>query len=149
MESSLLPWHWWALGGVLMILEALLPGFVLIWLGVAAVITGGALWLWPALALPVQLVLFALSAAGSVLAWFTWRRRHPPANIAPGLNQRTTGLIGAQFDLIEPIHLGRGKIRVGDTVWLVAGPDLPRRSKVRVTGSDGSILTVEPVENSG
>jgi membrane protein implicated in regulation of membrane protease activity len=148
VETVLLPWHWWAFGGVLMILEALLPGFVLIWLGVAAVITGGALWLWPALSLPAQLMLFALAAVGSVFAWFTWRRRNPPSNLSPTLNRRAATLVGAQFDLIEPMHLGRGKIRVGDTVWLVTGPDLPKGASVRVTGADSSILRVEPVAST-
>ncbi len=35
-------------------------------------------------------------------------------------------------------------IRVGDSVWLVSGPDLPAGAPVRVTGQDGVLLLVEP-----
>jgi hypothetical protein len=36
-----------------------------------------------------------------------------------------------------------GKVRLGDTVWRVSGPDLGIRQKVRVIGTNGTILIVE------
>ncbi len=38
--AELGPWAWWVLGIVLLILEVLLPGVFLIWIGIAAIITG-------------------------------------------------------------------------------------------------------------
>lgn len=139
------PWQWWLLGGALVVLEALAPGFVLIWVGLAALATGGLLWLFPAMSVPAQLVAFALISAGTVLGWFTMRRGKDNGEIPNGLNQRTASLIGAQFELSEPIHNGRGRIRVGDSVWSVSGPDLPVASRVRVVGADGVVLRVELV----
>ena len=40
-------WHWWALGGALAIIEAFVPGFVFLWLGIAAGLVGSLLWVWP------------------------------------------------------------------------------------------------------
>lgn len=48
------------------------------------------------------------------------------------------------------VHVaGRGKIKAGDSLWLVSGPDLPAGSQVRVTGQDGVVLRVEPVDDEG
>ena len=38
-------WHWLALGALLLLLEVVTPGFVFIWLAVAAGLTGVVLWL--------------------------------------------------------------------------------------------------------
>ena len=47
--------------------------------------------------------------------------------------------------LSEPIEQGSGRVKVDDSVWRVTGPDAPAGTKVRVTGGDGAVLTVEPV----
>ena len=46
--------------------------------------------------------------------------------------------------LIEPIVQGSGKAKLGDGFWKVCGPDLPAGARVRVTGVNGTILTVIP-----
>ena len=40
---------------------------------------------------------------------------------------------------------GRGRVNLDDTYWKVIGPDLPAGTRVKVIGSDGRQLTVEPV----
>jgi inner membrane protein len=45
--------------------------------------------------------------------------------------------------VVEPIEGGRGKVRVGDTIWPAEGPDLPAGSHVRVTAANGTVLQVE------
>lgn len=40
---------------------------------------------------------------------------------------------------------GRGRLKVDDTIWLVAGPDLPVGTHVRIIGADNTVLRVEPV----
>ena len=44
-------WHWFALGGGLLLLEMLTPGVVFLWLALAAGIAGALLWLAPGLTL--------------------------------------------------------------------------------------------------
>ena len=41
-------------------------------------------------------------------------------------------MIGRTATLTEPITEGRGRIRIGDTMWRVSGPDLPAGARVRV-----------------
>ena len=38
---------------------------------------------------------------------------------------------------------GRGKVRLGDTLWAADGPDCPAGTRVRVTGAAGTVLLVE------
>ena len=45
----------------------------------------------------------------------------------------------------EAIEGGRGKVRVGDTLWPVEGPDLPVGAHVTVTGTRGTALLVQRV----
>ena len=60
-------WHWWALGGTLAIVEAFLPGFVFLWLGIAAGLVGCLLWLWPGIGLDYQVLIFAALSVASVV----------------------------------------------------------------------------------
>jgi membrane protein implicated in regulation of membrane protease activity len=43
----------------------------------------------------------------------------------------------------EAIAHGRGRVRIGDTLWLVEGPDAPAGAQVRVTAAEGAVLQVE------
>ncbi|MBY0298700.1 MAG: NfeD family protein [Methylobacterium sp.] len=129
-------WAWILLGLALAAGELALPGVFLIWLGLGALCTGLAT---AALGLPWQgqvLAFAALSAAAS-LAGQRLSRRSPEL-----LHRRGHDLVGTVVVLDAPISDGIGRIRVGDSVWRVTGPDLPAGTRVRVTGLDGATLTV-------
>jgi inner membrane protein len=134
-------WHWWALGFALLIAEVLLPSTFCLWLGIAAFVTGAVVWLLPALGGASAVSLFAVLAVAAVGAWFRFRPRagNVPDN---GLNQRGRQYVGQTLVLVEPIVEGFGKARVEDTVWRVAGPDLPAGQRVRVVAVDGATLHV-------
>lgn len=146
--NSLGAWSWWIVGIVLLVLELLVPGVFLIWIGAAAVVVGAlslalwdsAFWGWH-----VQLLLFAVL---SVLFAVVGRRIYNGKGAKtdePWLNRRGESLIGRTATLSEPILEGRGRIKLDDTMWSVMGPDLPVGSRVRVIASSGRDLTVEPV----
>lgn len=131
------------LAAVLLALEMLAPGIFLMWFGFAAAATGlivfryDIVWQW-------QLIWFCgLSLAATLLA-NRYLRQHPLESDQPLLNKRAAQLIGQSFDLAEPIENGRGSIRVGDTIWRVEGPELPKGAHIRIVGTDGSVLKVEP-----
>ncbi|UXN74809.1 NfeD family protein [Devosia sp. A8/3-2] len=67
------------------------------------------------------------------------------ANDSPYLNRRADRYIGREAVLEQPIIGGFGRIVLGDSVWRVAGPDLPAGARVRIVGSDGAVLKVEPI----
>jgi hypothetical protein len=133
----------WLVGGLaLCAAETLAPGAFLIWIGVAAVLVGGVEWLYP-LALEPALLLFAALVVALVLIG-----RRVYGSLDSGAPQlplsRAHALIGKEFYLEEAIERGYGRIKVGDSVWRVAGPDLPKGAKVRVAAvEDGAEVRVE------
>ena len=71
----------------------------------------------------------------------------PAVTDQPTLNRRGEQYAGRLLTLVEPIDNGYGVVRVDDTRWRVRGPALPAGEVVRVIGTDGMTLLVEPVED--
>jgi membrane protein implicated in regulation of membrane protease activity len=141
-------WHWFVLGVGLAAIEVLAPGTFLLWLGIAAGVVGVVLLIVPDLGWEWQLALFAILSVVSVLIGRYVMRRFAAPTDESGLNRRGEQFVGRVFVLAEPIENGRGAIRAGDSLWRVAGPDRPVGTRVRVTGSDGTLLSVEPIESA-
>jgi membrane protein implicated in regulation of membrane protease activity len=135
-------WNWFILGAVLFTLETVLPGVHFLWFGIAAIIVG-ALALITGVTWPWQVIAFAVLAVATVF----WVRRYVRPDVAvsdlPDLNARGQQYVGRSLLVEQAIQNGRGKVRVGDTLWQAEGPDLPVGSWVKVTGSRGTILLVE------
>ncbi len=136
------PWGWIIAGLVLLGVEILAPGNIFVWFGVAALITGGFVFVtdfgWQ-----VDALLFVVLAIVLVIAgrrYFSW---HRSPSEQPFLNQRAAGLIGRNSVLAEPIVGGLGRIRIDDTTWRVTGPDLPSGTRIKVVSADGAVLAVE------
>ena len=137
-------WAWLIAAAVLGIAELLVPGVFLIWLAAAAVLTG-VITLVVDLPLAFQFVIFALGSLGSVYLGRRWYHAHPVESSDPLLNDRAARLIGETVVVVGAMENGRGRVAVGDTVWPARGADAEVGSKVRVVGSDGTCLKVEPV----
>lgn len=143
-------WHWFALAGVLVVLEILLPGVAFLWLGMAAVATGLVVLAAPALGLELEALIFAAFAVVSVwLGRRLWRPR-PADTDHPDLNRRGVEYIGWVLPLEGALTSGSGHVRIGDTVWPVrlapdAG-DLAKGARVRITGVHGAVFEAEPAE---
>ena len=136
-------WFWLIIGGLLGIAEILIPGFFLIWLSVAAIVTGIAAFVLP-ISMTVQMALFAILAVAAVYTGRRWFALNPIESSDPNLNDRGARLIGENVVVVEAIEGGRGRVKVGDSVWIAKGADAPAGTRVRVTGSEGSALNVEP-----
>jgi len=135
---------WWILALLLIAGEVMVPGYFLLWIGIAAAAMGVLLWVFPGLGLLAQAVLFAVLALAACVAYARWLRPRIERRAAGGerLNRRGEQMIGQRYELVEPIVNGRGKVRVGDGQWLVSGPDLPLGSTVEVVAVDGTALKV-------
>ena len=144
--ASLNPhWFWLALGLLLATAEIAVPGVFLIWMAGAALITGLVVWLLP-IGWPLQIVLFAALAILAVLTARRYLREHPVSSADPLMNRRADRLTGQTAIVTEAIAGGTGRIHLGDSEWLAHGPDTAAGSRVRITGSDGAVLHVEPLE---
>lgn len=143
-----LPWAWLIAGLALCAAEIVAPGVFLLWIGLAA-LTLGVVELLVAIPFAWSLVLFGVLAVAFSLVgrrlYGSWQSGQDQP-----LNRRAQALTGRVLVLSEPIVAGSGRAHVQDTVWRVAGPDLPAGAKVRVTGvmDGGVVLTVEAVPSS-
>lgn len=137
-------WYWWAFGGLLAIIEAFAPGFMFLWLGIAAGLVGLVLVVWPESSFANQLLMFASLSMLSVTGWRRFQIARPTASDHPDLNRRGAQYVGRRFSLVAPIVNGRGRVKLGDSSWTVAGPDLPAGQVVEVTGIEGIVLQVRP-----
>ena len=141
--SESYPYWVWLIGGlVLCALETIVPGAFLIWIGAAGLLVGAIDFFYP-MPFEAQSLVFAGSAA--VLALVGRRVYGSVAGVASSPTPSRAGaLVGREFFLDSPIERGFGRIRVGDSVWRVAGPDLPAGDKVRVVAAENGVdLRVE------
>lgn len=135
-------WVWFITAAVLAMLEIAIPGIFMIWLAMAAAVTGTSTFVL-GLGWEIQLVVFALLAVIAVIAGRNYIRHNPVRTDDTGLNRRADRLIGTIATVTEPIVDGRGKVQIGDSPWLASGPDCPAGAKVRIAGVDGATLRVE------
>ena len=137
------PWSWIIAGLILLALELVLPGGILVWMGVAGIITGLMLLFQP-IGWPLQWLIFGVLSLGSIVVWLRYSRSRPQKTDSPYLNRRADQLIGQEAVLAQPIEQGFGRVVLGDTIWRVSGDDLPAGTRVRIVGSNGSVLAVKP-----
>ncbi|WP_293810982.1 NfeD family protein [uncultured Bosea sp.] len=138
-------WLWAILGLLLIGGEMLAPGVFLIWLGLAALITGAVVGIlglgWQAACIVFAFLAIACVAVGRLLT----RRKSEEPDAATGLNDRGRQLIGKVFRLDATMAGGEGRVRVGDSSWRIVGPELLAGTEVKVVRVEGSTLVVEKV----
>lgn len=61
------------------------------------------------------------------------------------LNNRAGRLVGETALVTQAIESGSGRVKVGDSEWIARGADAEAGTRVRITGSRGVELLVEPV----
>jgi membrane protein implicated in regulation of membrane protease activity len=138
-------WYWAVLGAFLGVIEIAVPAIVCIWLAAAALGVAAISWRYPGLAWEHQALIFAALAIASVALGRTAFSHTRASASGRHLNRRGESYIGRMFTLDGAIIDGRGRLRVDDTVWLVAGPDLPAGTRERVTGAENTLLRIEPI----
>lgn len=143
--NELVYWHWLLLGLTLLVLETLIPAnLVFLWMGISALAVGGIAWVADS-SWQLELVLFGVLSILSFFLHFRLRKKPDPST-EPTLNRRGHSYLGRTFTLGEPIINGIGKLRVDDSQWRIAGPDLPVGSTVKVVSVNGATLNVEPAD---
>jgi len=144
-------WHWIVLGLMLMLCELALPMFVLVWFGLAAVVTGIALALLPSLGLTTELALWIVLSLALVVLWFRVfeSSRH---KTRAGMADMAIGEVGLLSKAVAPF--GKGEVRfqkpvLGSEVWAcIADQAIAAGERVQVARVEGSLMTVIPVIHS-
>lgn len=88
---------------------------------------------------------FALFTVAVFTLYFWNQYRLRQRALQSPMAEHRTGMrfIGEAVVLNAPIENGSGRVKLGNRIWEVRGPNLPVGARVRVTGVDGSILLVD------
>lgn len=138
-------WLWIGAGLVLAALEMVVPGVYLIWLAIAAIVTG-VLVLAGEPSLPIQIVSFVSLSLIFAFSAKRWLRDKGIESSDPLMNNRAGRLVGQTATVTQAIAHGEGRVRIADGEWLASGPDCPAGTRVRIAGVSGACLTVEALE---
>jgi len=142
---------WWlcVVAGVVIIgAEIVVPGFAVIWLGLAAFVT----------AIPVSLrapVWVDLTVFGGTLLLLVTFGRHlaitklfKGANVARTNTQAVIGELGVVVERVDPVA-GTGQVRVGGEIWTAVshnGQIIPAETQIVVRNLKGVRLVVKEKE---
>ena len=137
-------WVWVTIGLVLAILEMLVPGVYLIWLAVAALATGLLTFMLD-LSLPMQVIDFVFLALIAAFSAKRFLRDRPIESADPMMNRRLDRMVGQTGTITVALEHGSGRVHVGDSDWMATGPDIAEGTRVRIIGSEGGTLRVEPL----
>lgn len=131
------------IGIVLLILEVVIPGFILLPIGIAFVLTGVVAYFFPA----IEVTLIALAILAP-LCFFAIKKIFKK-NSSPSVPTNFDGLIGKQGITEEDIPAGeRGYIKVYGDSWKAEGltsEALPKGTKVVVDHVEGTKIFVRKV----
>ncbi len=136
----------WAIGGlVLLVAEVIAPGFFLIFVGAAAIVTGFAT-LALGLGLPVQLLVFVIAAAVALLLGRRRYEEQPNVDLDHRLNDPGRRLEGRTAEVVAAVDDHGGRVRLGDSEWSARGGPAAVGTRVSISGVDGNCLIVTPTK---
>ena len=149
MEFAFEPWHWFVLGVLLILSELVLPAFAALWFGIAAIMVGVLLWLFPMMGFTTQLVIWIVLSILCTLLWFKFIKPLSIDKTKAGLSREAT--IG-QVGMVIQIHMEHDLITVRFPMPVLGSDEWNCRSlepvrvgdRVRVVDILGNELVVKP-----
>lgn len=146
--EGLTVWHWVGLGIILLAIEVGVGTFDLLWVAAGAMLTALFVLVVPA---PFnswqgQLTFFGIAAIVFVISGRTlFKGLRNRTTSHPNLNDRLASMAGQRGEAATSFDQGRGKVKVGDTVWLATQSDdtvIVEGDTIVVTGSRDGMLTI-------
>lgn len=144
-EMNFTHWMWFVAALVFLGLEALIPGVIFLWLGIAAGVMGGVVFFMPDMTWETQTVWFAILSLISLFSGRHYIKQKGGIETDQNtLNRRGDALVGKTVIVSVAFKNGQGKVKVGDTLWSASGPDVEKGTEVVIKDVDGTMLMVEP-----
>lgn len=139
-------WYWFIAGIFLIILETIAPVAYFLWFGISAILTGTIQYLKP-IDLITQTFIFSTFV---VVTTIGGRRLMRLTNFGGksnnSINKKPSQLIGLEIRLFVPIENGCAQVKIGETLWNIKGPDLPKGKIVKIIEMNNNQLIVEEVK---
>lgn len=150
MDMQILYWHWIVLGIGLMAIEIVLPSFVALWFGAAAVLVGLLVLIIPGLPLALQVLCWVVFAILFTWLWFKYMQPLAKDRTKAGLSREA--IVGETGQVLSaPTTDRRGVLRfsapiLGADEWQFICDDVVNPGdRVRVIDISGNSLIVNKV----
>ena len=133
---------WLVCGLVLVLSELAVPGFVIFFFGIGALVTAGVHWVVPALPLAGQCLVFVV--ASLLTLWLLRKQLMPGRRTAEAEAEPDTELVGATAEVCEAIRPGvPGRVLLRGVTWTAEADEaLEPGTAVRVTARQNITLRV-------
>ncbi len=144
-DSSIAYWHWLVLGLVLIALEIFTAGFVLLWLGISALMVG-VLSFAVELSFTSELLIWTLLSIADLFVWFKFIQPRFRDKTLSGMSREA--VLGQMGMVIQANESERGRVRfsmpvMGSDEWAFICQEPVRvGDRVRVTEVSGNTLVV-------
>ena len=145
---EVLYWHWIVLGIFLVISEAFLFSFFILWFGAAAIIVGILLYLIPGISLTYQVLIWAALSTALAWGWFKYLKPLSIDKTKAGLSSEA--ILGEVGQVLSPPNgEKKGTMRfpapiLGADEWLfISNDDLSIGDRVSVQSISGNSLIVK------
>ena len=146
LSTNLLWWHWIAFGIALLTLEIFSGTFMMLGLGLAAIIVGVVDVLYP-ISVAMELTIWMVLSLIAIALWFKYMKD----NTVETSGQSNYSL-ETEGTIIQEIPLnGRGKVRfdtpvLGNTIWLATSKEtLPIDTRVKIVEVKGQLIMVASI----
>jgi membrane protein implicated in regulation of membrane protease activity len=139
-------WHWIVLGLVLLMVEMSTGTFVILGLGVAAILVG-ALDYFMALSFTSEVIIWAVLSILSFMAWKRWMKVEHVSST--GQSDYSIGTQGTVTEDIDPHN--RGKVTfdisvLGNTSWTATSTQsISKDARVKIVEIHGQLIEVENI----
>jgi len=149
LNENVLWWHWIAVGLVFIGLEAMSATFLMLGIGVAAILTGVLTYLL-GLSLAAELLVWALLSALFVVGWYRFIR--PRSVTQSGQPDYRFDTLGTVTEAIAPPQRGRVVFDIpvlGNREWpAFADEAIAPGTKVRIADVSGQLIKVIPAKEA-
>lgn len=144
-DSSIAYWHWLVLGLVLIALEIFTAGFVLLWLGVSALMVGALSFAFDP-SFTTELLIWTLLSVTDLFVWFKFIQPRFRDKTLSGMSREA---VLGQSGMVIQANIGeRGRLRfsmpvMGSDEWSFICQDMVSvGDRVTVTDVSGNTLVV-------
>ncbi|MFC1853986.1 NfeD family protein [candidate division CSSED10-310 bacterium] len=148
---SMIPWIWLIGGILLMLLELLVPGLVVIFLGSSAIIVAVLLWLGFVQGTLTSFTVWVVLSLLQALFLRGLLKKYFPGEKSRLYLDEDDDAYGSLVEVIETVSADHqnGRIRLGGSTWSACclEGEIPAGNKARIAYRDNLIWYVEPIEH--
>jgi len=147
LNETVLWWHWIIFGVILLILEMFTGTFLMLGLGMAAIIVGILDTLFHT-SFTTDLTIWSSLSIIVVIAWFKWFKKQPTVS---NVGQSNYGLntLGSVTQNITAHQRGKVKFDtpvLGNTTWhATANKNIDKDKRVKIVEIKGQLILVEQI----